>query len=299
MTINTKPTAMQATAGQPRQRLDQATADAYLERLGCARPDRTDAESLRHLQERHVRTVPFENVDCVRRRPLHLGRLAVDKIVHERRGGGCFELNSSFGLLLTAVGFDVTVVAAQFVDGQSWTFPFRHLLLLVDTSEGRQLVDTGFGFGGHRNSLRSLPVDVPGTHEDPHGTYRLEVTPDGDFDVWRDGRMLYRVDSHPRSIEDFSAALWWFMTSPDSDFLAGMFCILPTDNGRRSLRDRKLTLLQGSEKVTVELGDDNEVRRALVEHFGVVVDDLPDLGVPGPVIAPRMAAALGLGSPDR
>jgi N-hydroxyarylamine O-acetyltransferase len=274
--------------------LDPITVERYLARLGVERPSRPDLRALRTLQERHVRSIPFENVDCFRRRPLPLGSGAVDKIVHEHRGGGCYELNSAMSLLLKALGFQVTILGGKIYEGGKLTFPLRHLILRVETPEGRWLVDAGFGFGANRNSIHPLDLGSREAQADPHGEYRLLTTPDGDIDVLRDGRPLYRVEMHPREIEDFSATLWWFLTSPDSDFLQGMFCILPHESGRISLRDQTLSEVADGRKTVTELAGESEVREVLAGRFGIVVDAIPDLMVPGREIAPRMAEKAGL-----
>ncbi len=274
--------------------LDQDTVERYLARLGVERPSHPDLQALRTLQERHVRSIPFENVDCFRRRPLPMGRDAVDKIVHEHRGGGCYELNSAMALLLRALGFHVTILGGKIYEGERLSWPMRHLILAVATPEGTWLVDAGFGFGASRNSIHPLRIGDDGVQANPHGEYRLVTTADGDYDVLRDGRPLYRVEMHPREIEDFSANLWWFLTSPESDFLHGMFCILPHESGRLSLRNQTLSEVADGKKIVVELDGESAVRDVLSDRFGIVVDAIPDLMAPGPEIAPRMAEKAGL-----
>jgi N-hydroxyarylamine O-acetyltransferase len=269
--------------------LDATTVDKYLARLGVERPLKPDLETLRTLQERHIRSIPFENIDCFRRTPLRLGAGAVEKIVEQRRGGGCFELNSAFGLLLEALGYRVTILGGRIYSGEELSFPLRHLVLRVDTTEGSWLVDSGFGFGGNRNSTHPLRLEDRSVQPDPLGEYRLAYTMDGDVDVLLNERPLYRIELHPRPLHEFSAVLWWFLTAPDSDFLEGMFCILPTESGRISLRDRSLSRLSNGEKIKTELADEDEVRSALVESFGIEVDEIPDLEVP----ADKVGALLG------
>lgn len=273
--------------------LDPDVVDRYLARLGTTRPARADLDTLRELQRRHVRSIPFENVDCYRRRPLPLGAGAARKIADEGRGGGCYELNSAMALLLDALGYDVTVLGGRIYDGEALTFPLRHLVLRVRLGDDDFLVDTGFGFGSNRNSLHPLDLGDDAAQSDPHGEYRLVSTPEGDHDVLRAERPLYRIESHPREIGEFEATLWWFLTSPDSDFLGGMFCILPHESGRTSLRDRCLTEVRDGEKTVTELPDEAAVRDVLATRFGVTVDDIPDLEEPARDIAPRMAHEAG------
>ena len=88
--------------------------DEYLSRIGYLGPRDATAATLRALHERHLLSVPFENLD------IHLGReivtdeqRIVDKVVAERRGGFCYELNGAFAALLRALGFDVTMLSAR------------------------------------------------------------------------------------------------------------------------------------------------------------------------------------------
>ena len=74
--------------------------DAYLQRIGASRDS-----SLAELHERHLLSVPFENLDT------HMGtRIELeipwlyDKIVTRRRGGFCYELNGLFAELLRSLG---------------------------------------------------------------------------------------------------------------------------------------------------------------------------------------------------
>ena len=131
-------------AGADVPRLEDAAADAYLARIGAA----TDA-SLAELQERHLRTVPFENLDIHLGVPIVLDPAAmVGKLVDRRRGGFCYELNGSFAGLLRTLGHRCTLLAAK-VCGEDGRLgpPFDHLALLVhDREDGAPfLVDVGFG----------------------------------------------------------------------------------------------------------------------------------------------------------
>ena len=57
-------------------------------------------------------TVPFENLDIGLGREIVLDpERFIQKIVCERRGGFCYELNGAFATLLSAMGFRVTLLA--------------------------------------------------------------------------------------------------------------------------------------------------------------------------------------------
>ncbi len=175
--------------------MDDAATDAYLDRIGAARPAHPDAEALRSLHLSHLRTVPFENLS------LHLGEeidLAeqplLDKIVGARRGGFCYELNGAFALLLRALGYEVALLSARVFGDGGLGIPYDHMALRVQTPDGPWLADVGFG----RHSHFPLRWDSRDEQSDPAGVFRLEETAEGDLDVLRDGTPQYRLEQRPR-----------------------------------------------------------------------------------------------------
>ncbi len=78
----------------------------YLKRLNVKKEVQADLASLAYLQNQHLLTVPFENLDVMNKVYIPL---AVDtfyqKIVENQRGGFCYELNGLFQWLLNQLGF--------------------------------------------------------------------------------------------------------------------------------------------------------------------------------------------------
>src|SRR5690349_13974281 len=107
--------------------------DAYLERLEYDGPRTPTVETLCRLQEAHLLIVPFENLDIFLRRRIVLDEAALfDKIVRQRRGGFCYEVNGLFAALLRALRFSVTLLSARDVHADGTYGPeFDHLALLV------------------------------------------------------------------------------------------------------------------------------------------------------------------------
>jgi N-hydroxyarylamine O-acetyltransferase len=69
----------------------------------------------------------------------------VEKIVGQRRGGFCYELNGAFATLLAAAGFHVTLLSARVSNEEGIaTREFDHLTLRIDL-EDAWLADVGFG----------------------------------------------------------------------------------------------------------------------------------------------------------
>ncbi|MFE0811439.1 arylamine N-acetyltransferase [Streptomyces sp. NPDC058794] len=270
--------------------METSHVDAYLRRLGAGAPARPTLDALRELHLRHLRTVPFENLS------VHLGEEIVleearllEKVVGARRGGFCYELNGLFGTLLSALGYEVTLLAARvYGDGGVLGIPYDHLALLVRTADaGDWLADVGFGAHSHG----PLEFGQRGEQGDPGGTFRIVAAgPDAagvrgghdaaraaDLDVLCDGKPVYRLESRPRVLGDFVAGAWWHSTSPRSHFLQSPVCSrLTEDGGRVTLSGRRLTTTAaGGGREVREVATDEEVLGVYRDLFGVRLDRVP------------------------
>lgn len=250
--------------------LDDAGVAEYLDRIGAKRPEKADLEGLRHLQERHVLSVPFENIDYHLDREIRLGEQVVDKIVRQRRGGGCYEVNSAFAVLLDALGYRVEILPGRVYRPDGLGPAMCHLALRVTLDEP-WLVDAGFG----RNSRHPLRFTTTDVQRDPHGEYRVAAAGAGGFDVALEGGPLYRVDDRPCRLEDFGPTLWWWRSSPDSPFLQELFCSLPLADGRVTLKGKRLVRIEGGVRTTEQLAGGEDVLAACRTHFAMVLDELP------------------------
>jgi N-hydroxyarylamine O-acetyltransferase len=246
--------------------------DAYLARIGAARPGAADAVALRDLQLRHLSTVPFENLSIHLDEPVDLDEDALaDKIVRRRRGGFCYELNGAFAALLAALGFRVSRHAARvFRPDGDLGIPFDHLALIVDLDE-EWLVDVGFG----RHSSYPLRLDWPDAQDDPGGKFLILDAPDSDVDVLRDGEPQYRMERRARALEEFRVGAWWNQTSPESHFTRSSTCSLPTPDGRVTISGNRLIRTVGDERTETELADDAAVLDAYRTIFGFELDRVP------------------------
>ena len=117
----------------------------YTQRIHYTGSLQPTLEVLRALHKAHMLAVPFENLDIHLGRPLSLEpETLYHKIVEEKRGGFCYELNGLFAFLLKEMGFTVDLLSAQVKSQNGFGAPFDHLLLLVHLEED-WLVDVGFG----------------------------------------------------------------------------------------------------------------------------------------------------------
>lgn len=245
---------------------------AYLERLGLDRPATADITALRVLHERHLATVPFENLSIHLGEPIVLDVEALaDKIVRRHRGGFCYELNGLFAALLRELGFDATLRAARiFRPAGTLGPPFDHAAIHVELDEP-WLADVGSG----RFSRFPLRMTAPEPQSDPDGEFLLLDAPHGDIDVLLDGKPQYRLERRPRDLAEFAAMAWWQSTSPESHFVKGPTCSRVDQNGRVTLAGDKLIVTTDGERHETALSSDQEILDTYRKEFGIDLDRVP------------------------
>jgi N-hydroxyarylamine O-acetyltransferase len=254
--------------------VDNETAAAYLERMDVQPPAPAGAAGLRVLHRAHQLAVPFENLSIHLAEPVSLAAEdLVTKIVRNRRGGFCYELNGLFALLLESMGAQVTRVAARtYGDGRLGP-PFDHLALLVRLPDGSGPWLADVGFGSH--SVYPLLADSREAQHDPAGTFRLADAGDGDVDVLKDDQPQYRMETRPRLLADFAATCWYQQTSPLSHFTKGTICSRLTESGRVSIAGRTLIRTSAGSRAQEELAADDALLAAYRDLFGVVLSRVP------------------------
>ena len=127
--------------------LTNAQTKAYLDRIGFTGPVELTLQTLNRLIQAHLTHVPFEALDVwgVGACPsLELQDL-YKKVIVDRRGGYCFELNTLFRKLLNALGFDAYQVIASLLDENGQAAPPAHNVILCMINGQTYFVDVGFG----------------------------------------------------------------------------------------------------------------------------------------------------------
>lgn len=132
----------------------------YLERIAYSGALKTDRATLDDLFAAQLATVAFENLDQQMGVPVSGDlRDIYEKIVLQKRGGWCFELNTLFSWALQEVGFNVSFLAGYVgPDRPTLDQAPDHMLLRVDCGEPL-LVDVGFG-GAMSAPIPLRPVTV-------------------------------------------------------------------------------------------------------------------------------------------
>lgn len=256
----------------------------YLSRIGFSGPTEPTLDVLRSVHSSHLYSVPFENLT------IHTGgRVQLDlpalyeKIVNQRRGGFCYEVNGLFSWLLRQLGFQVTMLSAQVKCKLTGFYgpPFDHLILMVCIDGQRWLCDVAFGGPIFPTPLS---LDTGDLQVKGHRVYRLRSADGMIFLEWQqeenrgtdgDWVEIYKFTLDPRCFQDFFQMCQYHQTSPSSLFFCKSLCMmLKSDStvtyvGRRLKTTRFPEVPGGGVEITTREFQDEEVPGILAETFGI------------------------------
>lgn len=249
--------------------------DAYFERIGYAGARAPTLETLKALHYAHALSIPFENLDVLAKRPPKLDLASLQrKLVTEKRGGYCFEVNALFAAVLRELGFNVTTLIGRV----RWLAPEdvdtarSHMLMLVELPEGTYLADVGFGGLTMTGPIR---FETGIEQETPHEPRRLLDHEDG-FELqakiagaWTS---IYRFTREPHRRSDYEVASWYTATHPASIFVQFLIAGLPQEGKWLSLFNREFKVRQLDGGVETRILDSaDEIAEVLETHFGVTL----------------------------
>lgn len=130
--------------------------ERYLERVGHDGPVSPDEATLQALHEAHLRTFPYENLDIQLGQPKVMAEARMaERMLDERRGGWCYEMNGVLSAALREIGFRVDRLGgavARDVLGDDGIG--NHMVLLVHLDRP-MVADVGVGDG----PLHAFPLE--------------------------------------------------------------------------------------------------------------------------------------------
>jgi len=202
------------------------------------------------------------------------------KLIHDRRGGYCFEQNGLLLRMLERIGFDVTPLAARVVWHRDTAppNPRTHMALLVAIGGDRYLCDVGFG-----GATQTMPLEFTIGNEQPttHESYRIEQIDQGFAlfirlaDEWR---ALYEFDLQPQQPIDYEAMNHYVQTWPGSIFRSVLMAGRPDATGRYALGGNRLSRYEKGRLVEQRmLASAAALRSALENELALALPDDPGL----------------------
>lgn len=259
---------------------EKVNGTAYFSRLGLDNSDIAANEAtLRLLQKRHLLTVPFENLDIHWKRPivLEVDRF-YEKIVIDKRGGFCYELNGLFNGLLRSLGFQTRLISACDGDGNGNFSPeYDHAAIIVTIGEKEYLADVGFG------AFTAEPLQFVADIEqhDATGVYVIRHHDDAYFGAAKkdgyDWKTEYIFKPIARDLMEFGPRCDFQQYSPESHFLKGKICSLLTETGRKTLTDKSYIVTMDGERSETTIGSETEFDLILGQEFGISKNDRANL----------------------
>jgi arylamine N-acetyltransferase len=242
-----------------------------------------NVRTLNHYLERFMLTVPFENIDVQNKRPISVDvNHLYNKVVNQKRGGYCYELNTLFHHYLLEKGFNARLVSATIHTrngGRSRAGSHMSILVYLDQP---YVADVGFG---------DLPLQAMPLHakkdaiyiNDVNGFYRAVYEDQDKFHVqkWQDDdwRTSYEGTETSRRIDEFDEALDYNQHNGNSIFVKKLVVTIPKIDGRVTMSEKDLTITKRGEKSKIAVTKDN-YQQFLRDYFDlhVKIDRLENMG---------------------
>lgn len=245
--------------------------EEYLKRISLSDTVlKPNVEALRRLQREHLLAVPFENLDIHWKRPITIDTAKFyDKIVGEKRGGFCYELNGLFNELLRSLGFKTRLVSARVFNGTTHGPEYDHAAILVTIGDEEYLADVGFG-DFTAEPLRFV-LDVE--QQDTTGTFLIRRFDDEYLEVAKldagEWKSEYIFKDIARELSEFVEMCDFQQYSPDSHFTKAKICSIMTNDGRKTLTDSKLIITTNGSKEEMKVTPGATFDQILRQEFGI------------------------------
>ena len=248
----------------------------YLERIGLdgKREYPLSPDTLDLLNFSHVTAVPYENLDILAGKDLSLEIDALyEKIVTNKRGGFCFELNGLFCYLLRELGFVCEEYFARFLREEKEIPMRRHRIIAVSLGKNRYICDVGVGAVMPRYSL-ILEEDT--VQEQCGESYRF--IKDGSLgwilqEIYHgEWRNVYSFYEEKQYDVDFLQPCFFCEKHKDSPFNKAEIVAIKTSNGRKTLDGNIYKEFDFDKLVYIEENITEERKKdILLNKFGIKI----------------------------
>ncbi len=241
---------------------------AYLRRICFDGRVRPDLATLRGIHRAHQYAIPFENIDVLLRRPVVLDAEAnYNKIVRQRRGGWCYEMNGVMEWALKQIGFNVMRISAGVMRARTGDAQLGNHLCLLVCLDQPYLVDVGFG-----GSLEEpLPLKASEREDRPYrlglselddGYWRFTEIAHGDGDAFS-----FDFRAAPADEALLAQKCRLLQTDPASPFIQNFVVQRRTADTHLSLRGRVLEVIHSTSVDKKLLNSADELVAALRDSF--------------------------------
>lgn len=270
--------------------LTESMISAYLERLQCQDARKVSEENLFRLQKAHLKQIAYSNLSFFMNGVLtSLDTEALfERLIVQKKGGYCFELNGLFGELLRSLGYDVTEYFARWHFGGTEEIPMRRHRVLKVVLDGEVfLADAGIGSPCPTTPLR---FEYDTVQKKNFRSYRIvknlllgnvveAETPEGFLPY-------YSFTDDPHFPQDFVYVHAYCVQQPDSFFRNKLFAHRLTDETQWQLLNPTpespewaLRIWNNGNITLNPIYSKMELEKILTDVFGLVCtpEELPDI----------------------
>lgn len=248
----------------------------YLNRLGIKHSVNCNENSLFDIQTHQLKTIAFENLDCLMDREIRLNTSHLqEKIVAGKRGGYCFELNLLLLEALKTLGFEARPILSRVMYRGTGINPKTHVFIMVRLNDKKFLVDAGFGGPG---IFTPMPFELNRIDSQINGQFKIEADKEFGFilkketqerGVWQNVYAFTEDQVYPADLE---MSNFYTFKVPDSHFRHNLIAALFTEQGRYTLLNRRFsTVLNDGQADTQEIATEQDLRNLITTKFNLKI----------------------------
>lgn len=135
----------------------QANFSKLRQQIGISSSEQS-LEELTKILSYFADHIPFENLDVLYKNSEKITPdFLFAKLVAEKRGGLCYEVNPLICLFLQDLGYDAEIVQGTVLTENGWATEETHVIVIVNLHGKQYVVDNGFG-----SNIARRPVEING-----------------------------------------------------------------------------------------------------------------------------------------
>lgn len=259
---------------ETRPKRPHLNVEGYLNRINVNQSYQPTLAYLKQLHRSHLFAIPFENLDIHHGRKIMLDvQRTYKKVIEEKRGGFCYELNGLFYHLLMQLKFDCKLISARvFREDGSLGPEFDHMAIVVRINGVQWLVDVGFG----DSFIEPKRLEPYQSMLDYNRYFKFEQDPDDNFILLMssegvDYQQKYLFSLESREYIQFLEMCDYHQTDLESPFRKKKMITIATKSGRITLTDQSLKASHLGDKTETTLLNQDEFYSKLEHHFGITL----------------------------